>query len=95
MSQILRAAAKFRTVLSFLKSDHAMGAAAKMSAARSKYQGPDVAAMEEVRKNVEEKLKAFKERKINCLVSTAVLEEGMDVKTCNLVVRFQKIPTFR
>ena len=29
------------------------------------------------------------------LVSTDVLEEGMDITTCNLVIRFDEITTFR
>jgi hypothetical protein len=33
-------------------------------------------------------LQAFRAGKINCLVSTAVAEEGIDVKSCQLVVRF-------
>jgi|ERR1712150_406245 len=40
-------------------------------------------------------LKDFRSGKINCLVSTDVLEEGMDITTCNLVIRFDEITTFR
>ena len=29
------------------------------------------------------------------MVSTDVLEEGMDITTCNLVIRFDEITTFR
>ena len=32
---------------------------------------------------------------ISGLVSTDVLEEGMDITTCNLVIRFDEITTFR
>ena len=37
----------------------------------------------------------FKIGKINCLICTAIMEEGIDVKRCNLVIRFDKIETFR
>ena len=33
--------------------------------------------------------------KINVLIATSILEEGIDVPACNMVVRFSKINTFR
>ena len=49
----------------------------------------------EARKRLDAALLNFRSGQLNCLVSTQVLEEGMDVKRCNLVVRFDRIQTFR
>ncbi len=51
-------------------------------------------AQEEKRK-LEQTIDDFKKKKINVIVSTSVLEEGMDISRCNLVVRFDPIPEFR
>ncbi|XP_064484373.1 endoribonuclease Dicer-like isoform X2 [Ornithodoros turicata] len=40
-------------------------------------------------------LKGFRSHKYNLLVATAVVEEGMDVPRCNLVVRFDRCNNFR
>ena len=44
-------------------------------------------------KNREKVLDRFKKGEILVLVSTSVVEEGIDIKECNLVVRFDNIPT--
>lgn len=40
-------------------------------------------------------LRDFREKKCNVLISTCVLEEGMDVQQCNLVIRFDLPADFR
>lgn len=46
-------------------------------------------------KNFENTIRAFKNGQYNLLISTAVLEEGIDIGTCNLVVRFSEPATYR
>ena len=50
---------------------------------------------EQERIKLEQTIQKFKTGRINCLVSTDVLEEGIDVTQCNLVIRFDPIVTFR
>ena len=47
------------------------------------------------KKKFQSTLVKFKTGKLNCLVATACVEEGLDIQTCNLVVRFDQIQTFR
>ncbi|CAG2169667.1 unnamed protein product [Oppiella nova] len=46
-------------------------------------------------KQQEEIIDDFRDQKLNLIISTSVLEEGLDVSICNLVVRFDRINTFR
>lgn len=46
-------------------------------------------------KQQNEYLLKFRKNELNCLVTTSVLEEGIDVPQCNLVIRFDDIHTFR
>ena len=46
-------------------------------------------------KKQEEILRKFRQREINLLISTSLLEEGIDVPKCNLVVRFDHPTDYR
>lgn len=40
-------------------------------------------------------LEKFKNQETNCIVSSSVLEEGIDLQMCNLVVMYDSGQTFR
>ena len=47
------------------------------------------------RRKLRETLAKFKDGRVNTLISTSVVEEGLDVRTCNLVIKFDFPETFR
>lgn len=70
--------------LSFLKPEFVVGHGAMGM--------PETSMSEKIQ---QKKLKDFREKKLNVLVATQVLEEGMDIRQCNLVVRFDLPVDFR
>lgn len=44
--------------------------------------------------NQKDIMRDFRSGKCNLLVATSVLEEGVDIPECNLIVRFDKIRTY-
>ena len=40
-------------------------------------------------------LRKFRKRELNLLIATSVLEEGVDVQQCNLVVKFDQPKDYR
>ena len=46
-------------------------------------------------KNQEKILRRFRSMEFNVLVATSVVEEGLDVRKCNLVVRFDGLQNYR
>ncbi|CAL4067860.1 unnamed protein product, partial [Meganyctiphanes norvegica] len=55
----------------------------------------DINLAEEEMKRMEETLKAFRNDDLNIIVSTSVLEEGVDIRKCNLVIRFDMPMNYR
>lgn len=95
LTHILTRVAENNPALSFLRTDFAVGG--NKGGRYIKELGRWVADEEsaEARKKLDAVLLSFRSGDLNCLVSTQVLEEGMDVKRCNLVVRFDRIQTLR
>ncbi|XP_022241304.1 endoribonuclease Dicer-like isoform X2 [Limulus polyphemus] len=79
---------KAYTEYSFIKSDFVVGHGLGGTSKTTKE------AFMSFRKQ-EETLKRFRNHDCNILIATSVIEEGMDVPKCNLVVRFDPPPDYR
>ena len=71
--------------LCFIKSSHITGHAVRTAGRRET----------KLFKKQEETLRKFRMQELNLLVSTSVLEEGVDVPKCNLVMRFDVPKDYR
>ena len=91
LCHVLEIAAKLEPSLNFVKADFAIGSQTSASFKST----IDVTRMDRERMKLQATLKKFKAGQTNTIVSTNVLEEGVDVKKCNLVIRFDRIPEFR
>ena len=54
-----------------------------------------ISELDKERRKLQVTLDKFQNGELNCIISTEVLEEGLDVHNCNLVIRFDGIPNFR
>ncbi|XP_055947706.1 endoribonuclease Dicer-like [Argiope bruennichi] len=70
--------------LDFLKPEFLIGHGVMYNAESSKFENTQ-----------RKKLKDFREKQLNVLVATQVLEEGIDIRQCNLVIRFDLPTNFR
>lgn len=72
--------------LSFIKPAYIISATARTF---------DINLMQKELRKQKKTLAAFSRGDTNILISTSILEEGVDVRKCNLVLRFDKPPTYR
>uniref|UniRef100_A0A914YCP1 Uncharacterized protein n=1 Tax=Panagrolaimus superbus TaxID=310955 RepID=A0A914YCP1_9BILA len=72
---------------SFIKAAYALGAHQKLKFGET---DPEKSG----NGNLRETLENFRSGKINCLVATQILEEGIDIPSCNIVVCTHIAPTF-
>ncbi len=56
---------------------------------------PNFAHVKMTHKDLMKNIEGFKNDKINILIATSVIEEGLDVSTCNLVVSINEILTIK
>ncbi|MPC24342.1 Endoribonuclease dcr-1 [Portunus trituberculatus] len=80
-------AAKIYKELSFIKPAYVISANSRYST--------DINLLKNELKKQKETLLAFARGENNFLISTSVLEEGLDVRKCNAVIRFDKAMNFR
>ena len=73
--------------LKFVKTDYLVGYSSRPGFVDK--------SVESAKKKQEATLLGFRSGKVNLLVSTSVLEEGLDVPECNCVIRYELPKTFR
>ncbi|KAF1760045.1 hypothetical protein GCK72_008291 [Caenorhabditis remanei] len=78
---MIRNVRQWETKFKFVQSDYVVGASGQ-NLANSDNQG--------LHKRQTEALRRFHKNEINVLIATSVLEEGVDVKQCNLVIKFDR-----
>ncbi|CAD5218774.1 unnamed protein product [Bursaphelenchus okinawaensis] len=87
LTQALKALSKAYSKYNFIKPDYVIGR-----------QGNVLNNDEDVKianKRQETIIKRFRQAELNILVSTSVLEEGIDIKSCNCVIRFTPPQKFK
>ncbi|CAI5446305.1 unnamed protein product [Caenorhabditis angaria] len=81
LQMLIRQIRNWEPAFSFLKSDYVVGASGNNLVSNDN-QG--------LHKRQTEVLRKFHKNDINVLIATSVLEEGVDVKQCNVVVKFDR-----
>ena len=80
LNKLITELCNWDTELFFVRSHHMTGRTGKGAESEMLY------------KKQEEVLRQFRQRELNLLIATGILEEGVDVPKCNLIVRFD-LPT--
>ena len=83
LAQALQHFAKDKSELRYIRCGHIVGHGATQS-----QNGPIAKMADMTTAKQQEVLSQFRSHKINLLVSTSVVEEGLDVPQCNLVIRY-------
>ncbi len=86
LNKLIQEMCNWEPDLYFIQSNHITGQGTKQAGGKE---------TETLYKKQEDLLRRFRNRDVNLLVSTSVLEEGVDVPRCNLVVRFDMPNNFR
>lgn len=83
LAQVLQRFAKEKSELRYIRCGHIVGHGATQS-----QNGPIAKMADMTTAKQQEVLSRFRSHKLNLLVSTSVVEEGLDVPQCNLVIRY-------
>ena len=83
LAQVLQHFSKEKGELRYIRCSHIVGHGATQS-----QNGPIAKMADMTTAKQQEVLSRFRSHKINLLVSTSVVEEGLDVPQCNLVIRY-------
>ncbi|RWR74360.1 endoribonuclease Dicer 2 isoform X1 [Cinnamomum micranthum f. kanehirae] len=89
MMKDLRCIIFVERVISAIVLDSLLSQVSKLSCWKSKYMAGNRSGLHsQTRRDQMHIVDSFREGKVNIIVATAILEEGLDVQSCNLVVRF-------